>query len=149
MVSPEPQSWAELVAHCLSSTPSAIDLCSNYLCMFMDYLSERIAWQRRLGRTDEARRAGDRMHGLAPLLAARYPDQPVAHLALCTSFKQMAKNAWNTDDRSAVERNWKLAIDEARRALVLDPQFARAGNDLADIQKRLDLLLASKPAPRD
>jgi hypothetical protein len=61
----------------------------------------------------------------------------------------MAKNAWKTDDRPAVERNWKLAIDAARRALLLDPRDARAGHEVVDLQKRLDLLLASKPAPRD
>jgi eukaryotic-like serine/threonine-protein kinase len=143
------ESWAALVARCLSSGPSAIDLTSNDLCMFMDHLSERMAWQRRLGRIDEARRAAERMHALARLLVARYPDQGVAHFALCASFQQIAKNAWKTDDHDAVVRNWKLAIDEARRALVLNPQCARAGFEVADLQKRLDLLLASKPAPRD
>jgi hypothetical protein len=89
------------------------------------------------------------MYAFARLLVARYPRQSAAHLALCTSFTQMAKNSWQTEDRAAVERNWKLAIDEARRALVLNPQNARAGAQVADLQKRLDLLLASKPESRD
>jgi hypothetical protein len=37
------------------------------------------------------------------------------------------------------------SMDEARRALVLDPQDARAGNEVADLQRRLDDLLTSKP----
>ena len=119
------ESWAELVAKCLSPSPSALDPSSKSLCTFIDYLSERVTWQRRLGRNDEAGRAGDRMHALGRLFAARYPDQPVGHLVLCASFKQMAKNAWKIHDHSSVERNWKLAIDEARRALVLDPEGLR------------------------
>jgi hypothetical protein len=108
-----------------------------------------MAWQRRLGRIDDARRLADRMHAFARFLIARNPGQPVAHLALSTAFTQMAKNAWKIDDRAAVERNWRLALEEARRALVLDPQDARAANEVADLQKRLDLLLASKPEPVD
>jgi hypothetical protein len=142
------QRWAELVAQSLSSSLTDIDLPIKYLSDFADHLSERISCQRRLGRIDEARRSTDRMHAFARLLAARYPDQPVAHLALSASFTQIAKNAWNTNDRSAVERNWNLALDEARRALMLDPQDARAGARVADFQKRLALLLASKPEPR-
>jgi len=38
---------------------------------------------------------------------------------------------------------------KARRALMLDPQCARASNEVADLQKRLDLPLALKPEPRD
>ena len=142
------ESWAELVALSLGSSPTAINLPANYLYDFLDHLSERIASQRRLGRLDEALRATERMHAFAHLLVTRYPRQSVAHLALCASLTQMAKNAWQTEDRAAVERNWKLAIDEARRALVLDPQDARAGAQVADLQKRLDLLLASKPEPQ-
>ena len=36
------------------------------------------------------------------------------------------------------------SMDEVCRALVLDPQDARAGNEVADLQKRLDLLLAGQ-----
>lgn len=143
------ESWADLVARSLSTSPGAIDLTSNYIYEFLDHLSERIASQRRLGRLDQARRYADRMHAFARLLVARYPRQSVAHLALSLSFNQMAKNAWKTDDHAAVERNWKLALDEARQALVRDPEDARASHEVADLQKRFDLLLASKPAPQD
>jgi hypothetical protein len=133
----------------LSSGHGGIDLAGDDLNLFMDCLSARIASQRRLGPIEEARRFAERTHALARLLVARHPDRPAAHLALCAALTQMAKNAWQTDDLAAVEQNWKLAIDEARRALVLDPQDARAVNEVANLQKRLDLLLASKPQPRD
>jgi tetratricopeptide (TPR) repeat protein len=140
------ESWAELVAQCLCLRPNIDAATIQGLSWFTQSLSERIAWQRRMGGIDRAQRSTDRMHAFARLLVKRYPDQPVAHLALCESFTQRAKNAWKPFDRAVVERNWKLAIDEARRALVLDPQNARAGAQVADLQKRLDLLLASKPA---
>jgi hypothetical protein len=107
------------------------------------------ASQRRSGRFDEARRAAERMDAFARLLVTRYPRQSAAHLALCASFTQMAKHSWHPFDRAAVERNWKLALDEARRALEIDPQNNRAAAQVADLQKRLDLLLASKPSPQD
>ncbi len=47
-------------------------------------------------------------------------------------------------DRAAIERNWRLAIDEARSALTLDPQDAYAGSEVADLQNRLDRFLASE-----
>jgi hypothetical protein len=61
----------------------------------------------------------------------------------------MAKNAWHPEDRTAIERNWRLALDEARRALMLDPQEPHAGSEVADLQKRLDLFLASNSESRD
>jgi tetratricopeptide (TPR) repeat protein len=138
----DPESWAALVAQCLSSSPSAIDATTNIVYRFILHLSDRLAWQRRLVHLDEARRFADRMHALARLLVVRTPARSAAHLALSESFKQMAKNAWKTNDRAAIERNWELAIDAARRALVLDPQDARAASEVADLQKRLDKLRA-------
>jgi hypothetical protein len=141
------QSWADLVAQSLSSSPAAIDLPDDVLRAFITYLGDRIAWQRRLDRTDEARRSAGRMHAFARLLVARYPTRPVAHMALCASFTQMAKNAWRPYDRRAIRRNWTRALDEARKALVLEPQDAWAGAQVADLRKRLDQFLASKPEP--
>jgi hypothetical protein len=60
----------------------------------------------------------------------------------------MAKNAWSIDDRVAVERNWRLALDEARRASALDPQDTHAAGKVADLQSRLDQFLASRPEPQ-
>lgn len=90
-----------------------------------------------------------RMYAFTRLLVTQYPRPSAAHLALRASFTQMATNSWHPFDRAAVERTWKLALDEARQALVLDPQDVRAGAQVADLQKRLDLLLASQPEFRD
>ena len=118
------ESWADLVARCLSTSPAAIDFSNRVLYDFLDHLSECIASQRRSLQFDDARRSAERMHAFALLLVARYPLRPTAHLALCASFTQMAKTSWHPYDRAAIELNWRLALDEARRALVLDPQNA-------------------------
>jgi tetratricopeptide (TPR) repeat protein len=137
--------WAELVARSLTSSPAPFDLSSNYAYDFVELLGRRVACQRRIGRIDEARRSTERMYAFARLLVTRFPGGTGAHLALSESYKQMAKNAWRTDDRVAVGRNWKLAIDAARRALALDPLNTRAGSESTDLQERLDRFLASKP----
>ena len=143
------ESWADLVARCLSRVPPPSTFLISIYMLYIDHLSERIASQRRLRRIDERGGLPTECTPSRRLLVARYPPGRSLTSHSCMSFTQMAKNAWNIYDRAAVERNWKLALDEARRALVLDPQDARADVQVADLQKRLDLLLASKPAPRD
>jgi tetratricopeptide (TPR) repeat protein len=143
------ESWAELVARSLSSSAAPFDLSGNDAYDFIELLGHRVARQRQMGPIDEARRSTERMYAFARLLVTRYPDRAAAHLALSESYKQIAKNAWQTKDRVAVERNWKRAIDAARRALVLDPLNVRAGSEVTDLQKRLDQLLASKPERQD
>jgi serine/threonine protein kinase len=143
------QRWAELVAESLGLSPAAIDPPYDIVRTFIKCLGDRIAWQRRLGRTDGAQRSTRRMHAFARLLVERYPTQPAAHMALCASFTQMAKNSWTPYDRRAIRRNWTLAVEQARRALVLDPQDAWAGAQVADLRKRLDQFLAAKAEPAE
>lgn len=142
------ESWAELVARSLTSGPVPVDLSGNDAYDFIERLGYRVARQRRMGWMDQARRSTGRMFAFARLLVTRYPDRAAAHLAMSESHKNMAKNACRTDDHVAIERNWKLAIDAARRAQVLDPLNTRAASEAADIQKRLDRHLASKAAAR-
>ena len=138
------ESWAELVARSLTSSPVPVDLSGNYAYDFIELLGHRVAGQRRMGRIDEARRSTERMCAFARLLLTRYPDRAATHLALSESYKHIVKNAWQTEDRAAVEQNWKLAFDAARRALVIDPLNTRAGSEVTELQRRLDLLLESK-----
>ena len=70
---------------------------------------------RHTAKLDDARRTVDRIHALAQVIVARYPDQCRRAAPLPGhAFTQRAKNAWQLDDRTAVERNWKLALEEAR-----------------------------------
>jgi serine/threonine protein kinase len=93
---------------------------------FQRSLTHSASFQRRTGKLENARRTADRMHAFGRLLVAGHPDVPVAHLALSLAFVQFAKNAWPINDRAAIERNLSLALEEARQALHLDPQDARA-----------------------
>ena len=140
------EAWAELFAQVLRSTtarqgtsPSRESESGYY---FTHLLVDRAAEQRRSGHLDEARRITDRIHAFARLLLARYPDQTAAHLALCVAFQQRTKNAWRTNDRADIERNWRLALSEARQALILDPQNDQARYQVTDLERRLKDLLA-------
>ncbi len=111
-------------------------------------LSGRASSERRAAKIDDARRTTDRVNALAKLMLARYPDQPAAHLALKEAFKQRAKDAWQLDDRGVVERNWKLALAEARQALVLDPKNFHARHAVPDLERRLNDLRAPEKGAR-
>ncbi len=106
-------------------------------------LTSTASFERRTDKLEKARRTADRMHAFGRLLVSEHPDLPVAHLALSLAFVQFDKNAWPINDRAAIERNLRLAIEEARQALHLDPQDARARDEVAVLQRRLDGLTTS------
>jgi hypothetical protein len=58
----------------------------------------------------------------------------------------MAKDAWGHDDRPAVERHYRLALEAMDRAHALDPRDEDARSMAALRRKRLtDLLAGSSP----
>ncbi len=136
------EDWARRVATRLCLTASAYGtdptLESERVYRLIESLGNRAASERHISRLDDARRTADRIHALAKLMVARYPDQSAAHLSLGTAFFQRAKNAWRLEDRGAVERYWELALAEARQALFLDPHNALASRDVTLVQRRLD-----------
>ncbi len=108
-------------------------------------LHETASRQRRSGRIDKAGQTIDRLHAFTCLLVERYPDQPSARVARSQSYAQYAKNAWRTGDRVAVERYWNLALEEARHALSLNPQYTLARSEVVSLRRRLEDLLATNP----
>ena len=108
--------------------------------VFQRLLSEKASSRRRAGKFNEARRTAERMHAFAKLLVSTYPHHSASHLALNEAYRQSAKDAWESKDRSAVERNWKLAVEESRQALSCDPEDARARGELTAAQQRLQRL---------
>jgi eukaryotic-like serine/threonine-protein kinase len=139
--------WAELAASVLHSaaaadaTPARRAEAGMY---FVGHLSHVAASRRHSGWKDLASRTAERMHALAKLLVTQYPGQASAHIAVGEAFSQLHKNAWQTDDRVAVERTLKLALDAALQALALDPQNAMAFAHVEARRRRLKDLTASR-----
>ena len=102
------------------------------------------AAQRKKGKLQEAKKSAERVFAYAHLLVARIPDRSASHLAMSDAYSQICKNAWRDDDRVRVERNLKLALDEARRALSLDPTNARAVRCVPEYERRLRELVAAE-----
>ena len=141
------EEWARRVVRSLEVGPDldghdAIQV-SEAAYLVQKCLSERASTRRRAGKLAEARRTVDRMHALGHLLVSARPEHSAAHLALSEAFRQSAKDAWETIDRAAVERNWRQALDEARQGLLRDAQDTRANDDTADLERRLRDLSAS------
>jgi hypothetical protein len=90
-------------------------------CRLNMELGRLAAEQRHCGRLGEARKTADRMLALGHLLVSRHRDHPAGHLALSDAYTQLYKNAYQTDDMAAVERNMRLSLDAALRAQALDP----------------------------
>ena len=141
------QDWADRVARFLSSiftTDSMRPLkeCEVGYWLIFQSLTVRAAAERHAAELDDACRTVDRIHAFAKHLVTRYPNQAVAHLCLSEAFSQRAKNAWQSSDRVAIERNWRQALDESRHALRLDPQNDRTESLVIEFQRQLDHLLA-------
>ena len=128
----------------LSPAPSYELLESGYL--FQQSLTEKASIQRRNGEREKARRTVERMRAFADILVARHPDRSVPHLIMTMVYSQYAKEGWESKDRSAVKRYWNLALEEARRAMALDPQETRAHVELKNYECRLNKLMASEQA---
>ena len=88
------------------------------------------------------------MIAYARLLVARYPDDSAAHLAMSDAYVQVYKNAWRDNDRVAIERNLRRALDEARQALALDSTSSHATRTVAEYERRLQGLVAPTNARR-
>ena len=113
------------MAQSLSGRDGANALSDVKLDRLRLHFVNRITWECRSRRIDEAQWLAERMHALARLFVAKNPAKPTAHLMLCAALTQMAKQCWETNDLVSVERNWTLAIQSAREAVRLDPQNAR------------------------
>jgi hypothetical protein len=111
---------------------------------FAYHLAEISAMLRRLGEVDRARRISNRMLVLANRVVREYPDSPRSYLVRSLAFVQLYKNAWQDDDRAAVEANMKLALAATEQALVLD-NSSDIAHQLADsLRRRLAALKAKE-----
>lgn len=132
--------WAELAAEVFGPT-TGTGTASSLTVSFPPYLCHLLAGTaselRRIGRLEEARRVADRLLAFGRLLVERYPERPAAYLVLGEAHMQLDKNAWQTGDRAAVERNLELAIEATQQALALDPNHELARFHLDRRRRRL------------
>jgi serine/threonine protein kinase len=145
------QDWAELATQALRAaappgTPVSHEAEAGYRLIIP--LGVIGAEQRHCGKLDEARRTASRMLALGQLLVARYPSLPAAHLSLSEGYTAMYKNAWQTDDMEAVERNMRLALDAALQAQSLDPTNGWARSLVDRRQRGLKELLSGRAASK-
>ncbi len=136
------EDWASLLVQFHSVRPTSRGVNPVFEAVVVECFFARLAERRRFGRLEEARRLADRLHAFGRQLVARYPDRAAAHWTLSHAYIQIHKNAYKTGDRAAVEKYLRLAVDESRRALILDPDNAVVRHNLADWQERLDKLLS-------
>jgi hypothetical protein len=112
-------------------------------------LAVRNSEERRAGKLEKARRMAQRLHDLASHLVSEGPDRSAAHLALSEAFRQMAKDSWEVNDLTAVQRNWQRALDEARQAWSCDPRDVRARDEVTHLEQKLaELNPSSRHASR-
>lgn len=110
--------------------------------VLLAFMSTMAAEQRHSNKLDEAGRTAARMLALARLLVERHPNQPHAHVALSQAYSQIYKNAWRVEDREAVERNLRLALEAAQRAQALHPDNGLALTQVTRLQRGLKDLLS-------
>jgi hypothetical protein len=142
------EGWAELVLEALRSldrtnSPRSFESIGG-LCLSR-HLLVVAAEKRRSGGLAEAQATVDRSLAFGRLLVERDAEQPAAHLVLSEAYYHQSKIAWRVPDRVAVERNLRLALESAQRALVLDPNDAEARFVAGEKQRRLVRLMHPEP----
>ena len=135
-----PQEWGGLALEALlaknaSDTSRPSEYAAGYELSLM--LGIVAAEQRHAVRLGEAWQTVDRNLAVGRLLVTRYPNQPLAHLALAEAYVQAYKNAWHPMDRVAIEKNLELALDAALQALALDPGLELSMYQVNSIQRKL------------
>jgi serine/threonine protein kinase/tetratricopeptide (TPR) repeat protein len=148
----EEEDWARQAIAQRPMSPDVDGRAATQVCetgyLLQRSLAEQASDERKRGRFDDARRRVGRMHALGRLLVTTYPDCSAAHLALSEAFRQSAKERFQTNDLTAVERSWKRALDEARQAVLVNSQDARARHNVVDLERRLRSLLSPGRDPQ-
>ena len=140
------QSLAEQVMRSLTPTERNSPRESEIGLELVIWLERLANEHRRPGELDLARAITTRMQTFASKLAARFPDEAPAHLAVCLVFDAIAETALLADDRPTVERNWKLGLAKAHEAMLLDPGDDRIHAETAKLQGRLGVSIIRNKA---
>ncbi len=139
--SQSPEEWARLAASALRSRRAnladrARRESENALAL-ADSLYGNASILRRNHNIEGARRVAERIRTLGNLFVATYPDQPAAHLTLSQAYCQFCKNAWQIEDRVAVESNLRAALHAAQEARMRDVTSEIAQQAAYSLQRKL------------
>jgi hypothetical protein len=115
----------------------------HYIAELTGELTTRAASQRKDGRLDEADRTVASLMAIAQRLAREFPTHPRAHVMLSEAFLQESKKGWRRNDLNAIKRCLNQSIEEAQRALALDPHDDWARRRFQDDRKKLAALPGS------
>jgi hypothetical protein len=110
---------------------------------FCEILFYKAAYSRHDGRLDLARITADRMLAFASSLVRRFPRESASHLALSLAYAQFYKNAYRVKDRVAEEKNMRLALASAEKALLLDVKDGGSRRAVAELQGKLEKFSSS------
>ena len=144
----KPEAWAATMLSMVRSACEVLGIREPLVAeidwIVLGYAQVAAKTHRSEGDLQKAKKDADRVFAYARLLLARYPDRSASHLAMSDAYSQICKNAWRDDDRVAIQRNLKLALDEARRALSLDSTNARAAHYVPEYERRLRELVVQQ-----
>jgi eukaryotic-like serine/threonine-protein kinase len=110
----------------------------------LDKATRTAAYQRKIGRIDDARRTAGMLMAIARRLVLEFPDRADSYIVLSEAYTQVAKNAWKDEDFNTIERSWGQALEAVRRAVELDPGREDARRIAATLAERLTSLKAGR-----
>ena len=141
--SQSPEDWARLAAQalrCIDPDPRSPTRheAENALAI-MEYLATVASIMRKFHHVDKSGHIADSMLALAHHVIARHPDEPASYLSLSAAYKQMYKNAYESQppDMASVETNMSLALDAAQEALRRNLNREKARHAVDELQRRL------------
>jgi hypothetical protein len=139
--SQRPEEWATLVAQVLcregraasAGAPSseAEDALNVTIRLFTIATSLR-----RMKDINRVRHMTEHVLALGKHMVAKHPGEPASHLVLSQAYAWFAKNGYMTEDHANIEPNLQLALDAARRALILDPENEFAQRTVSSLQRK-------------
>ncbi len=105
--------------------------------MMRHHCGSTLAWQRKANRLGDGHRLADQFLALAERLTRSYPDQAAPYMLLSDGYVQKAKNAYQEEDESVIERWERKALDAATHASTLEPDNDEARNLVKNRHARL------------
>ncbi len=140
------EAWADRVITSMQSDAAKYHLDHTRIpaigWLMRDHCATTASWLRKAGKLGAAHRIADQWLALAERLTQLYPDQAAAYMLLSEGYVQRAKNSYQEDEATVIERWEQKALDAAICAATLDPENDMAHDLIKDRCARLRKLAA-------